>query len=147
MFVTYTPEGESLQEWELDTSDVLESEAERIERAYRRACGDSDATYDQFQMALMSGASAARRVLLWFLLCKQHPTLRADDVPDFRRKQLQCEFSREELLKIRTNVESAVGLSAGERDKALAVLDSEIAKARESLDSGKASATPDVATG
>lgn len=80
-------------------------------------------------------------MLLWHLLREQHPTLRYEDTPDFRRKQLKVEFSRGELKVMRDQIAEKVG-DAAERQVALDLLDKEIATARDSLsdpdESGKA---------
>jgi hypothetical protein len=130
MFVTFTADAD-VHEWEIDTTDVLESEAERIEREYRRQTKDRTATYDQWQMGVFSGESPARRVLLWHLMREQHPMLRIDDLPDFRRKALQCEYSRAELERMRDNMAEAPGVDDVQREQALAIIDREIKTARD----------------
>lgn len=138
MFVTYTPAGDPPREWDVDIDDLTESECERIERQFRKATGDTSATYDKFRLDLYQGGSVARRVLLWHLLRSEHPTLRYEDTPDFRRKQFKVEFSRGEYKLMRDQVLQAP--DSVERDQALAVLDREIEQARDSLadESGKA---------
>lgn len=138
MFVTFKPDDSEIQEWEFDPTDLLESEAEQIERQYRKLT-EPRASYDEWQLALFAGSSPARRILLWHLTRIDHPRLRFEDTPDFRRKQLQCEFSRGELVEIRERVAKS-GKDPRAVQEALDMLDAEIANARDSLDedAGKA---------
>lgn len=141
MFITYTPDANPAQDWDIDIDDLTESAAERIERQYRKASADNSLTYDHFRLSVYQGGATARRVLLWHLMREQHPTLRYEDTPDFRRKQLKVEFSRGELKLMRDQIAAKVG-DVAERQVALDLIDAEIATARDSLsdpdESGKA---------
>lgn len=141
MFITYSPDANPAQDWDIDIDDLTESAAERIERQYRKASADNSLTYDHFRLSVYQGGATARRVLLWHLMREQHPTLRYEDTPDFRRKQLKVEFSRGELKLMRDQIAAKVG-DVAERQVALDLIDAEIATARDSLsdpdESGKA---------
>ncbi len=141
IFITYTADGEPPRDWDIDIDDLTESAAERIEQQYRKASADKSLTYDQFRLSVYQGGATARRVLLWHLIRETHPTLRYEDTPDFRRKQLKVELSRGELMVMRDQVEAKVG-DLAERQAVLDVLDAEILTARDSLsdpeESGKA---------
>jgi len=141
VFITFKPDGDPPQDWDIDIDDVTESAAERIERQYRKATADNSLTYDHFRLSVYQGGATARRVLLWHLMREVHPSLRFEDTPDFRRKQLKVEFSRGELKVMRDQVADKVG-NAAERQVALDLLDAEILTARDSLadpdESGKA---------
>lgn len=130
MIVTYTPEGEEKQEWSWDPDKVRVVEGELIEKRF----GD---TYDKFKAAVQAGSIKARRVLLWHLLKRAHPTLRLEDV-DFVAGDLKVELSRNELEQLRSRLEKHKGMDEGERERMLAALDSEIETAPSGGSEGKA---------
>jgi hypothetical protein len=139
MFVTYSPEGGEQQRWEFDPSRVRESQAELIERRFGQE-------WHHFVVALISGASKARRVVLWHLLRLEQHTLRYEDAPDPFKSELKVEFSRAELQLMRAQAaqqpaddEDAVK----QRDAALAQLDKVIASAPVGGEVGKAALLPE----
>lgn len=140
-FVTYAADGEPIREWDVDVDDLPESAAEKIERQYKKATADPTMTFDHFRLTLYQGGSVARRVLLWHLMREEHPSLRYEDTPDFRRKQMKVEFSRGEYKVMYDQVMEKAGDTA-EREAALAMLEEEMRTARVSLsdreESGKA---------
>jgi hypothetical protein len=71
----------------------MSAEREIIERRF-------DGTYGAWTKAVIEGSSLARRILLWMLLKRTHPTTRYDDV-DFAWDELRVEYSRQELAEIR----------------------------------------------
>ena len=139
MFITYSPDGDPPREWDIDVEDLLEEDAERIERQFRKTTGEPSASFDQFRLMLLSGGAAARRVLLWYLLRQEHPVLRYEDTPNIRRKQLKVEWSKGEYkLMLERAMEQP---ESSDRDQGIELLRREIATARDSLaddESGKA---------
>lgn len=141
MFVTYSPENGDPQIWEFDPRKVRASQAELVEKRYAKQ-------WDMFLSDLMQGSMGARRVLLWHLIRLTHHTLRFEDTPDFYAGELVVEFSREELLDMRSAVEANKGLDEDSRKVMLAAIDDEIEKAPTGVDEGKApSPTVDANTG
>lgn len=130
MIVTYTPEGEEKQEWVWDPDKVRAVEGELIEKRF----GD---TYDKFKAAVQSGSIKARRVLLWHLQKRAHPTLRLEDV-DFDAGDLKVEMSRTELEQLRARLATHKGMDESERERMLAALDTEIETAPSGGSEGKA---------
>lgn len=122
MYVTYTPEETGTpQRWEFDPTRVRASKAEMIEKRYGEP-------WDQWQAAVQQGSMKARRVLLWHLMTQDHPTMRADDVPDFLAGEVIVEHTVAELREIRERVEKAT-MSDDEREPILAAIDTEITDA------------------
>ncbi|WP_410676648.1 hypothetical protein [Amycolatopsis sp. cmx-4-68] len=119
MKIIYTPADGEEQRWDWDPGTVRAKDAELIETK-------ADATWDEFQMQLLAGRMRARRVLLWFLLRKQHPMLKLDDV-DFAAGELKAEHTVAELQELREGLEDAPNVPEDRRDAALAILDKQIA--------------------
>lgn len=140
MFVTYRPDGEVEQEWEIDLDDLTASEGEKVERQWRKVTANPKATFDEWVESLYSGGMQARRLLLWHLMRREHPGLRYEDTPDFRRRQIVAEFSRGELKTFRKRTLEQP--ETAERNQAVEALDALIATARDSIvdppESGKA---------
>jgi hypothetical protein len=140
VIVTFTPEGEEKQEWVWDPDKVRAVEGELIEKRF----GD---TYDKFKAAVQSGSIKARRVLLWHLQKRAHPTLRLEDV-DFDAGDLKVEMSRGELEQLRSRIATHKGVDESDRERMLAALESEIETAPLGGSEGKArSKTSADATG
>ncbi len=121
--VTYTPEGETKQEWDLRYGRVISEECKVIERA-------AGCTYDEWQQKVSSGDTGARQILLWYLQKRTHPTLRLADV-QFFPDDLLVEATHDEMLKLRVLLADAPlrpGFTEDDRTGFLATLDSEIAK-------------------
>ncbi|SES20881.1 hypothetical protein [Lentzea albida] len=134
MIVTYTPDGGDRQEWEWNPDKVRAVEGELIEKRF----GD---TYDKFKVAVQSGSIKARRVLLWHLLKRAHPTLRHEDL-DFEASELKVEMTRGELELMKSRVAKAKGMDEATREQMLGALDSEIEEAPAGDTEGKALSKP-----
>jgi hypothetical protein len=117
--VTWRPDGEPEQVWQFDPDDIMESDAERIQKRF-------GGSYDTFASKVRDGDSRARRILLWHLQRQTHPELRLEDVPDYRRKQLQVEYDLDELTLIRDRLLQA-DMPDDERDLHLSQIEYELA--------------------
>jgi hypothetical protein len=120
VLVKYMPEGqETPTEWEFDPNRVRQSDAEMIEKR-------SGLSWMKWVESIQAGSAAARRVLLWHLMRKDHHTLRLEDTPDFYMGELEIDYSLADLQKLR---EQTVDSSLDDARKAevLARLDVEIA--------------------
>jgi hypothetical protein len=94
MDVTFDPEdGSEPRTWVFDTEDLLKSEAKLIEKAY-------GSSLEEWMNLLRIRNIKAREVLLWHLLCREHPKLKFEDTPDFRMRQLKVEMSSAELKDV-----------------------------------------------
>lgn len=83
-------------------------------------------TWDEFQKAILGGSIAARRVLLWHLLKREHPPLRLDDV-SFRTGEVEVEFEKCELVDLRAQlIRRDRMVSEEDRDRALRAIDAQI---------------------
>lgn len=120
MKVTYSPRDGEPQSWEYAPKDVLQSEAEMMEKR-------AGLQWDELNRALMAGAARPRKVLLWHCMRKAHPVMRWEDVPDFRMSEVQVEFDAFELGEMRAAVEKSPELDDAAKETALAVLDEQIA--------------------
>lgn len=122
MYLVYHPEGqEEPQRWRYNPRKIMSAERENIERITGR-------NWSEFTTDVVKGNSLCRRALLFTFQKRDHPTLRFDDV-DFAWDELKLEYSRAELVQIRTTAaESATG---PERAVILAKLDEDIAAAEE----------------
>jgi len=96
MIVTYRKAGaDEPQTWEFDPKDVSLSAADVIERRY-----DVDKpSYSRFLAAVQAGSARARRVLLWYLLWRDHPMIRFEDV-DPRLDEIEVEYTKAEVSAI-----------------------------------------------
>jgi hypothetical protein len=139
MIITFKPSDSDEQTWEFDPLKVLDDQAEEIETNYR-------GTYDEFHVGVLQGQTRARRVLLWHLQRQIHPSLAFADLPRFERGALQVELDRDELLAVRKQTETAA-IPAADRERALAIIDSELAKQETPEDvAAKGKASPSGAT-
>lgn len=120
MKVTYAPAGADAQEWAWDPGDVLQSEAELIQKRY-------GGSWDDFTTAVRDGDARARRVLLWHFLRQAHKTLRYEDTPDFRMRELRVEFDLDELLQLRDRLQKA-DIPEDQREQGLASIEFEISE-------------------
>lgn len=123
MFVTYKPEGEPEHVWEFDPSRVRMSELEMIEK---RAGEKTEPWLQSLQM----GSARARRVLLWHLLRQDHPTLRFEDVPDFRHGELVIERSVAEVMVLSDRL-SKMKMDDSERETLASVMEVELLEAQQ----------------
>lgn len=121
MYLIYKPEGEDEQRWWFDPRKMKAREAEAIEK---RTGWDWQEVGDH----LMKGSSLARRALLWTYLRREHHVLRFEDV-DFAMDEVDLEFSKEELQRIRDKAAEAD--STPETAQAIDFLDAQIAEAPE----------------
>jgi hypothetical protein len=139
--VTYKPEDGDQQEWTFDPLRIRASQAELIERRF----GEN---WEAWTGGVQAGNMKARRVLLWHLLSREHPTLRYEDVPDFYAGELLVQHSVAELAEIRARVEKS-SLPDDKREIVLAAFDREMteAMAREDASPGKASSATSAAIG
>lgn len=122
MIVTYSPEDGPQQRWEFAPRKIKSRQAEEIERRY-------GAGFGTWVTHLREGVASARRVLLWHLMRRDHPTLRWDDVPDFGWGELEVELSRDELTAVRERAAADTSLDPEVREAALEALDKQIAEA------------------
>lgn len=120
MRVTWRPDSEPEQVWQFDPDDIMESQAEAIQKKYGGA-------YESFAAGVRDGDARARRILLWHHLRQTHPSLRLEDVPDYRRKQLLVEYDTDELLLIRDRILTS-NLSDEEKDVHLAGVERELSE-------------------
>jgi len=91
MHVTWDPEdGSEQQTWVFTPEDITRKQGEKIEK-------HAGTTFDQWTIGLRTGDLTARAVLLWHMLTQVHPTLRFEDVPDFRVRQLKVQMDVAEL--------------------------------------------------
>lgn len=147
MIVTYHPEDSAEpQVWEFIHSRLRETRAEMIEKRYAKLIGEKTAPLDQWRMAVLQGAAAARRVLLWHLQNLDHVTLRIEDV-DPLRSELTVEMSRPELEELRAAIAGSTAMDESQRDMMIAALDADIAKAPEEGLGKAPSKSSDAATG
>lgn len=138
MFVTYSPADGDEQRWEFLADQVLDTDAEAIEKAYVD-------NWDNWLVTLLRGGMRARRVLLWHLIKTAHPSLKFADLPSFRVGELAVEFDREELELVRAGIadeNSSRGLDEATRESLLEHLDAELVKAPERSTGGKARSKP-----
>lgn len=120
--VTYKPKNsikEAHRAWDFDPSDMLQSQAEMVEKRY-------GGRFSDWVKSVQAGEARARRVLLWHLLRLEHHTLRMEDVPDFRMGELEVEYSISDLQKLRTQVHES-SMDDKTKEETLEALDLEIA--------------------
>ncbi len=113
MIITYKPKGQAEKKWVFDPEDVPQSAAELIERRF-----GADASYEAWLMALRKGGARAQRVLLWWLLYRDHPNMRFEDV-DPTRRELDVEFTKSEIAEMITNVERNKRMDPQEKQETL----------------------------
>lgn len=137
MIVTFTPEDGDTQRFHFNPRKIKATQAEMIERRYG---GRWNLWIDEVSL----GSMTARRVLLWFLLQRQHPVFRWEDTPDFCMDELLVELDRDELTRARDAVAARADLEDELRERALAAFDEQIEKAPAAgPDRGKADASSD----
>lgn len=126
MHVIYSPENPAdgeRQEWEFDPKRIRAGAAEQIEKAF-------GGTWDEFEVAVQSGNTKARRVLLWHLMRQTHDRMQLRDVPDFYTGELEVQHTVPELLALRKRVEKMPADDA-EREQMSKAFAMQIAEARE----------------
>lgn len=109
MFVKWDPEdGSETQEWSFDAGDVRRKDATLIEKHFK-------GTWDQWVAGLMSGDILARTVLLWYMMKQVHDSIKFEDIPDFRVRQLTVEMGVQELKDLWKRAQR-IKLDADQRD-------------------------------
>jgi hypothetical protein len=121
MHVTYKPEDGDQVEWEFVPGRVRSSEMENME-------GQFGGPWDELILGVQSGSVRARRVMLWHLIRRDHPTLRFADVPDFFADELLVQFSSKELGPMRDRILKA-HMPADKREQVLTAIDLELTEA------------------
>lgn len=119
MIIKYSPQGQPAQVFTWDPGTVRAAEAELLEVKF-------GGTWDEFNVQLLKGSMRSRRVMLWHLLKRDHPTLKFDDV-DFAANEIELEFNADELQQFRAGIEKATGIEEAAREQALALIDQQIA--------------------
>lgn len=120
MIITFTGDDGVKQKWDFDPAKVLVDDAEEIEYQFK-------GSFDEFRAGVLRGVTRARRVLLWHLQRRTHPSLAFGDMPPFATGQVEVDFGRDELLEMRKRTEVSA-LSPADKDNALAWIDGELAK-------------------
>ena len=124
MFVTYTPDGADRHEWEFIPGKMRASEAQPIERRF-------GGSWEKWSIEIQQGSVAARRLLLWHLLRREHPTLRWEDTPDYAMDELEISYSSDEMRDLITNAEAAPIEDQEQKNAVLAGLRAELEKAEQ----------------
>lgn len=122
MIVTYTPADGEAREWEFDSRRVRASHAERVERRY-------GGSWAKWSAEVQQGSARARRLLLWHLLCRDHPTLRWEDTPDYYFGELEISYSSTELQELITQAEKSPMADTETKDAVLVGMRGELATA------------------
>lgn len=112
MIITYAPKGAEAQVFEFKFDDLLDVEAEAIERVTGK-------TFDVAQVELQQGSATCRRAFLWVLLKRGNPALRHGDVKT-KVGEITVEYDREERAKVRAELLVSQNVTEEERDAALA---------------------------
>jgi hypothetical protein len=90
MWLVYKPDEESEpQELWLDLDDIPDRETEMLEAR-------SGFDWEEFKLKVLKANTKARRALLWYMLRREHHTLRYEDVK-FTPKTFTVEFDAQEL--------------------------------------------------
>lgn len=136
MRLTYTPEDNpsDVRSWDWDPRRIRQSEATIIERHY------GGKPYEQFVAEAQGQVQGALRVLLWRLMCRDHPHLAWKDAPDPYVDEIKVEHSSAELREAIANLERAP-MSPDDRELAVSVARAQLAEveareARENVEPG-----------
>jgi hypothetical protein len=123
--VTYTG-GDAPQHWTFDPDGVAVDDAEQIEAAM-----GAGQTYDDFTRSLINATARARRVLLWYLMRRDHPDTRLlfSDVPIFKMGELVVELGTAELAVLQSQIEENDRITPERKRAALAAVAEEFAAA------------------
>lgn len=125
MFVRWDPEdGSEPRTYDFDPEDVLSKEAQAIEKAY------GGNPWEIWLNNLRVKEAFARRVLLWHLLRQEHRSLRFEDIPDFRMRQMKVEMSVSELRALKSQVDR-MKLPEDQREQVIMAFDIDIRDAME----------------
>lgn len=134
LYVTYTPEFGDKQEWEFNPGRVRASQQVMVEKR-------AGTSWMEWLNAVKAGPGPARRVLVWFLILREHSGVRWEDVDPFDDEVL-VELSVAELEKNRDSYLKGGGASNANHDLVMGMFDSQIAEAQAKFggdgESGKA---------
>jgi hypothetical protein len=127
MFVKWQPEGQAEPTtFEFDPDEVTSKEGQAIEKAM----GGNAPSFEMWLELVRVGNIKARTILLWYLLQRDHPKTTLNDVPDFKRKQLQVQMSVAELQELRAKM-AKQKMEEATREAFEAQFDVDIAEAME----------------
>ncbi|SNY29067.1 hypothetical protein [Paractinoplanes atraurantiacus] len=135
MRLTYKPADGTEQSWIFRPGDLPRTVCSQLQKVYGKP-------YDVFEAEVQQGDIDARAVALWHCMRSEHPLLKFEDLPDFKKKELTVSYEAEELREILKQTEArASALPADQREMALASLRADLAEieAAEAADPGKAS--------
>lgn len=113
MRVIYSPEGAEQRAWNFDLTRLRASEAEGIEKVWR-AGGGEPATLEGWRGFIMMGSARAQRILVWFLLRKEAPTLKFQDFDPFVG-EIEVQLSSKELRESLVGVEKSKARTGDEK--------------------------------
>jgi hypothetical protein len=132
MIVTYREAGaEAPTTWEFDPEEIPMAAADMIERRF-----DSERpSFERWLSAVQGGSARARRVLLWYLLQRDHPKLRFEDVNP-PRGTVGVVYTKAEVAVMIDQVEGRKRQDPAEKDEILNALYEDLDKAPEGM--GKA---------
>lgn len=133
MIVTYSPADDAPRTWEFKPRDVKAGQAELIENR-------SGLRFEEWALEVLAGRAKARRVLLWFLLSREHVGYRYEDTPDFAFGELTVERDYDELIEFREFVEKNSPGDEDTRAMVFAQIDADLEARIAAGDSGKARA-------
>jgi hypothetical protein len=101
MYLVYSPEGQDEPtRWKYNPHKMMSAEREAIERR-------TDRNWSEFTKDVVQGSSLCRRALLFTFLKRDHPGVKWDDV-DFAWDELSLEYSKAELIEMRSTVADTV---------------------------------------
>ncbi len=130
MYLVYHPAGsEEPTRFRYQPNKLMSVEREALEKL-------TSLDFSEFAKKVIAGNSLCRRALLFVFLKREHPTTRFADV-DFAWDELQLEFTKGELAKIREVM--ADQMDGDELAQAQARIDEQIAEAPDDDDEGKVS--------
>jgi hypothetical protein len=92
MKVVYAPEGAEPRTWEFKPEKLMSPECIAIERL-------TGMRYAEWKAELFQGSITAQHALLWVLLKRQAPTLRADQV-EFSESELSLDLDDDEARQL-----------------------------------------------
>jgi hypothetical protein len=92
--------------------------------------GGNAPSFEMWLELVRVGNIKARTILLWYLLQRDHPKTALNDVPDFKRKQLQVQMSVAELQELRAKM-AKQKMEEATREAFEAQFDVDIAEAME----------------
>lgn len=109
MLLVYKPDGtDEPQVFPYNPRKLMSVERELIEKI-------SGKLYAEWSQDVVRGGSRARRVLLYIMLKRQHPTIKYDDV-DFAWDELTLQQSKQEYDELIAQIEINPALSQAEID-------------------------------